>query len=84
MTKLRLAPLEDDRPVKLTVEIPAPVFRDLKFYADLLGKSTTQPVPDPAKLIIPMVERFMATDRAFIKARRSGIQSAAAPSGNGG
>jgi hypothetical protein len=27
-------------------------------------------VTDPAKLIAPMVERFMATDRAFAKARR--------------
>ncbi|PMZ24097.1 DUF2274 domain-containing protein, partial [Pseudomonas sp. FW306-02-F04-BA] len=27
MTKLKLGPLEDDKPVKLTVELPAAVFR---------------------------------------------------------
>jgi hypothetical protein len=29
----------------------------------------TKPI-EPAKLIAPMLERFMATDRAFAKARR--------------
>nr|WP_309142518.1 DUF2274 domain-containing protein [Bradyrhizobium sp. sGM-13] len=30
MRKLKLGPLEDDKPVKLTIELPAAVFRDLK------------------------------------------------------
>jgi type IV secretion system protein TrbG len=30
-----------------------------------------QAAPDPAKLIAPMIEKFMATDRAFAKSRRS-------------
>ena len=29
MTKLKLGPLEDDKPVKLTVELPAVTHRDL-------------------------------------------------------
>ncbi|RWO24824.1 MAG: DUF2274 domain-containing protein [Mesorhizobium sp.] len=70
MTKLKLGPLADDRPVKLAVEIPAAVFRDLQSYAEVLGHMTGKAVPDPAK-IAPMVERFMATDRAFVKARRA-------------
>ncbi|WP_081486481.1 DUF2274 domain-containing protein [Nitrospirillum viridazoti] len=69
MTKLKLGPLADDKPVKLTVELPAPVHRDLIAYARLLSENSGQGVPDPAKLIAPMVERFMATDRAFRKAR---------------
>ena len=37
-----------------------------------------QAVAEPAKLIVPMIERFMATDRAFVKARRAGnVQSIA-------
>lgn len=32
MTKLKLGPLADDRPVKLTVELPAAVHRDLVAY----------------------------------------------------
>ncbi|MCA1414651.1 DUF2274 domain-containing protein [Bradyrhizobium sp. NBAIM03] len=75
MTKLKLGPLEDDKPVKLTIELPAAVFRDLKSYAEILTRSGSATTPtEPAKLIAPMIERFMATDRAFAKARRSAAQ----------
>ena len=70
MTKLKLGPLADDKPVKLTIELPASVHRDLVAYAEVLGRTTGQAAPDSAKLIVPMIERFMATDRAFAKARR--------------
>jgi hypothetical protein len=33
VTKLKLNPLVDDKPVKLTVELPARVHRDLLAYA---------------------------------------------------
>ncbi|MGB7243634.1 MAG: DUF2274 domain-containing protein [Sulfitobacter sp.] len=71
MTKLKLGALSDDKPVKLTVELPASVHRDLVAYAKVLERQTSQTVKDPAKLIAPMVERFMATDRGFAKLRRS-------------
>lgn len=71
MTKLKLGPLEDDKPVKLTIELPAAVHRDLLAYAKLLGHTTGQDVVDPGKLIAPMLARFMATDRGFTKARRT-------------
>ena len=71
MTKLKLGPLTNDKPVKITVERPAALHRDLAAYADLLARESGQPVMDPTKLIAPMIERFMATDRAFAKARRS-------------
>jgi hypothetical protein len=70
MTKLKLGPLADDKPVKLTVELPAVVHRDLVAYAEVLGRTSGQSVSEPTKLIVPMIERFMATDRAFAKARR--------------
>jgi len=75
MTKLKLGTILDDRPVKLTVELPAGVYRDLQAYADILACTTTdapagaKPL-DPGKLIAPMIERFMATDRAFAKLRK--------------
>jgi len=84
MTKLKLGPLADDKPVKLTVELPAMVHRDLVAYAEVLGRSTGQAMADPAKLIVPMIERFMATDRAFVKARRGRAQSAAPASERSG
>ena len=78
MTKLKLGPLSQDKPVKVAVELPAAVHRDLVAYAEVLGRMSGQPVAEPAKLIVPMIERFMATDRAFLKARRAGnLQSAA-------
>lgn len=71
MTKLKLGPLADDKPVKITLELPAALHRDLTAYADVLTREGGQPLTDPAKLIGPMIARFMATDRAFAKARRN-------------
>ena len=70
MAKLKLGAIADDRPVKLTVEFPAPVHRDLLAYAEALARETGQPISDPLKLVAPMLARFMATDRVFVKARR--------------
>lgn len=70
MTKLKLGAIEDDKPVKLTVEFPAPIHRNLIAYAEAIGRESGQPAPDPTKLVPPMVERFMATDRAFARARK--------------
>ena len=60
MTKLKLGSIEDDKPVKLTVELTAAVHRNLVAYAEAIGREGGQAAPDPAKLIAPMVERFMA------------------------
>ena len=53
----------------MTVELPAAVHRDLVAYAELLGRDKAQAI-EPSKLIGPMLVRFMATDRAFQRARR--------------
>jgi hypothetical protein len=71
MSKLKLGTIPDDKPVKLTIELPATVHRDLVAYGNALGRETGQGVVEPAKLIGPMLARFMATDRAFAKSRRS-------------
>ncbi len=70
MAKLKLGPIANDKPVKVTGELPATLHRDLVAYAEVLGRETGQQVFEPAKLIAPMIERFMATDRGFAKARR--------------
>jgi hypothetical protein len=70
MAKLKLGAIADDKPVKLTLEFPATVHRDLLAYAEALARETRQPIADPLKLVAPMLARFMATDRAFAKARR--------------
>ncbi|CAN5162295.1 DUF2274 domain-containing protein [soil metagenome] len=72
MTKLKLGPLADDRPVKIAVELPAAVHRDLVAYAAALAAEARQQPVSPGKLVAPMLARFMATDRAFTKAQRQG------------
>jgi hypothetical protein len=56
-------------PVKLTIDLPANVHRDLLSYAEALARETGQTIADPCRLAAPMLVRFMATDRAF-KSRR--------------
>lgn len=74
MTKLRLGVIPDERPVKLSIELPAAVHRDLLAYAEALSHETGQKL-EPANLVAPMLARFMASDRAFAKARRPARQS---------
>jgi hypothetical protein len=71
MAKLKLGALPDDKPVKVTAELPATVYRDLVAYAEIHGRETGQPVSDPARLIAPMIERFITTDRGFARERRN-------------
>ena len=74
MAKLKLGPLIDEKPVRLTVELPAQVHRDLLAYAEALGRQTASTAPvEAAKLVGPMLSRFMATDREFAKQRRTGL-----------
>ena len=80
MGKLKLGPLEDDRPVKISVELPAALHRDLLAYAEILGRENGQAV-EPAKLVAPMIARFMATDRGFAKMRHAG-RSRSQPAGS--
>ena len=69
MEKLKLSSIPDDKPVKLTVELPAAVHRDLLAYGEVLGQETGKSV-ELVKLIPAMLARFMSTDRAFLRARR--------------
>ncbi|MCK1417303.1 DUF2274 domain-containing protein [Bradyrhizobium sp. CW4] len=71
MPKLKLGAIRDDKPIKITHELPASVHRDLVAYAEILAQETAQPIGDPAKLIAPMLARFMAADRSFRKARHA-------------
>jgi hypothetical protein len=79
LKKLKLGAIADDRPVKLTLELSAAVHRDLLAYGQVLARETGQGPIEPAKLIGPMLARFMATDRVFAKARHAGGDSTKAP-----
>ncbi|MDP3404811.1 MAG: DUF2274 domain-containing protein [Brevundimonas sp.] len=68
MSGLKLAGLPDDTPVKMSVELPAEVHRDLLRYGALLSEVEGRPFT-PSQLIAPMIARFMATDRSFSRQR---------------
>jgi hypothetical protein len=67
MAKLKLGTVPDDKPAEPT----AAIHRDLAAYGNALGRETSQGALEPAKLIGPMLARFMATDHAFAKLRRA-------------
>ncbi len=69
MAKLRLGSLADDKPVKISLELPANVHRDLVRYAAALATETGEAQVPPERLIAPMLERFMAGDRGFARHR---------------
>lgn len=71
MTRLKLADLADEKPVRLTVEVSARLHRELLAYATVLNEGDTKGAPAPERLIPPMIERFIATDRSFAKSRRA-------------
>jgi hypothetical protein len=76
MTKLKLSAVQDEKPVKLSVTLPAGLHRDLVAYAQILAHESGQKV-EPAQLVASMLERFIASDRGFRKAR--GVDRSANP-----
>jgi len=71
MTKLKLGAIPDDKPIKVTMELPAELHRDLVTYAKVLSRQSGQQVTDPIRLIVPMLQRFIATDRGFARTRKT-------------
>lgn len=70
MTRLKLGPILEDKPVKVSIDLPGSLHRDLVAYAEALARESGQAAADPKRLIVPMLERFIATDRGFAKTRR--------------
>ena len=70
MAKLKISAIPDDKPVKVTLELPASLYRDLVTYAAILTRFSGGSEADPVKLIPPMLTRFMASDREFSRCRR--------------
>lgn len=70
MTRLTLADLEDEKPVRLNIEISARLHRTLLQYAIAVNAGDKEKPPAPERLIPPMIARFISTDRSFIKSNR--------------
>lgn len=69
MNKLKLKPLEDETPVKMTLDVPASTHRNLVAYAQAHAAQTGGKAAEPVRLIVPMLDQFMASDRAFVRGR---------------
>ena len=74
--KLKLGPIPDDRPVRMTIILSAELAGLLRTYADAVGLGNSKPVT--AERIVPhILERFIRTDRVFMRTRRHVAQSTA-------
>ncbi|CAI9121761.1 DUF2274 domain-containing protein [Brytella acorum] len=71
MTELKIREIPDEKPVKMTVALPADLHRDLLAYAALL--SGNDGATDPARLVAPMLRQFMMSDKGFARARRKRV-----------
>jgi hypothetical protein len=74
MSKLKIGPIVDDKPVAMTIKLPATVHRDLTAYAEALKREGAKAI-DPSSLVAPMLARFTATDRTFRRLRRQAFQA---------
>lgn len=80
MAKLKLGALQDEKPVRLTIEVTATLHRDLIAYGEALGRDSGSDAVEPSKLIAPMLSRFMASDRGFARLKRQSSKSTVASS----
>jgi hypothetical protein len=69
MTKLKLASVQDEsKRVKLSGVLPAPLHRDLVAYVEIMARESGKPIK-ASKLIAPMPEKLITSDRELAKAR---------------
>ena len=66
MPKLRIGKLPDDRPIKHTITFTAAQDTLIRDYAAAIAAQDGQSEPPTIEKLVPIiVERFIATDRAF-------------------
>ncbi|WP_017670748.1 DUF2274 domain-containing protein [Blastomonas sp. AAP53] len=70
MTRLSLADIADEKPVRLNIEIPARLHRELLDYCAALGAGQTAGLPPPERVVPVMIERFIATDRSYSRQKK--------------
>ena len=70
MAKLKLGPVLDDKPIRRTIQLSAALDAELGAYAEAYASEFGQRLA-VEKLIPPMLERFIRTDRGFSKARHA-------------
>jgi len=71
MSRLKITSIDDDTPVKVSLDLPAAAHRDLVEYGKAMAADGGKAV-EPVKLIPEMLKRFMASDRGFVRGRGRG------------
>lgn len=69
-TSLKIGPLPDTTPVKLTIAVDPDTHADLELYAQIY-EETYKEKASVAALIPSMLEAFLASDSGFKKARKA-------------
>ena len=72
MARLKLGPLPDDKPARVTVTLSAEQVSLITAYGAAVGAADGKP-PSIERLVPLMVERFIRSDRAFMRQRRPGL-----------
>jgi hypothetical protein len=78
VTRLKLADLADEKPVRVTVELSARLHRELIAYAAAINGGDTKGAPTVERIVPPMLERFVSSDRGFAKVRKGSQPTASA------
>ena len=71
MTRLKLADLADEKPVRVTVELSARLHCELIAYAVAINGGEAKGAPTIERIVPPMLERFVSSDREFAKVRKA-------------
>lgn len=67
---LKLAKIPDRTPVKIAITVTPDLDADLRAYLDIYRTAYDDKAATVADLIPAMLETFLASDRAFARARR--------------
>jgi hypothetical protein len=71
VTRLKLADLADEKPVRVTVELSARLHRELVAYAVAINGGEAKGAPTIERIVPPMLALFVSSDREFAKVRKS-------------
>lgn len=71
MPSLKLGAIPEDKPVRMTITLPAALARDLEAYAQAWSRETGRTLA--ARHLVPhMLEAFIRSDKGFAAAKRAG------------
>jgi len=71
VTRLKLSDLASEKPVRVTLEIPAQLHRELGEYAKAVNGGKSEGAPAIELVMTAMLGRFIATDREYARYRRA-------------